>query len=74
MNATCMRNACSSLVYPVEPIAPLAAQRQPQLELFSSGERAVLDRLRGCDPNQLPPLEALRLLAEMRASLEREER
>ncbi|MFW6079061.1 MAG: DNA mismatch repair protein MutS [Gemmatimonadota bacterium] len=38
-----------------------------QLSLFSPGEHPVVDRLRGLDVNGLTPLDALNLLAELRA-------
>lgn len=37
-----------------------------QLGLFPAGDHPVVDRLRSIDPNQLTPIQALALLAELR--------
>jgi DNA mismatch repair protein MutS len=47
--------------------APSAGARQ--LALFSGQDEAVLDELRRADPDQLTPLQALALLAELRKRL-----
>jgi len=44
-------------------------RQDPQLSLFHAGEGYVLDRLRAIDPSYLTPLDALRLLAELREQL-----
>ena len=53
--------------------APPAAARD-QLSLFAPPEHPALDRLRQADPDTLTPLEALNLLAELRASVRKEDR
>jgi DNA mismatch repair protein MutS len=47
--------------------APAAGARQ--LSLFSGQDEAVLDELRRADPDQMTPLQALALLAELRKRL-----
>jgi DNA mismatch repair protein MutS len=47
--------------------APASAARQ--LALFSGQDEAVLDELRRADPDQLTPIQALALLAELRKRL-----
>ena len=51
-----------------ESSAPAGAR---QLALFSGQDDAVLDELRRADPDQLTPLQALALLAELRKRLSR---
>ena len=55
------------LAHSDEP-APAGAR---QLSLFSGQDEAVLDELRRADPDQLTPLQALALLAELRKRLSR---
>ena len=51
-----------------EHAAPSGAR---QLALFSGQDEAVLEELRRADPDQLTPLQALALLAELRKRLSR---
>jgi DNA mismatch repair protein MutS len=44
-------------------------RQDPQLSLFHTGEGAVLDRIRRIDPSYLTPMDALRLLSELREQL-----
>jgi DNA mismatch repair protein MutS len=46
-----------------------ASQSGRQLALFSGEDEAVLDELRRADPDQLTPIQALALLAELRKRL-----
>ena len=48
-----------------------ASPRQRQLALFSGEEEAALEELRRIDPEQLTPLQALQLLAELRKRIDR---
>jgi DNA mismatch repair protein MutS len=43
-----------------------------QLGLFAAGEHPVVERLREVDPNQLTPIQALQLIAELVDELERQ--
>ena len=52
------------------PTTPAPAGAR-QLSLFSGQDEAVLDELRRADPDQLTPLQALALLAELRKRLSR---
>ena len=61
-------------VRPRGPAAPRPLRTPPpagpgrQLALFAGQDEAVLDELRRADPDQLTPLQALALLAELQAS------
>ena len=49
---------------------PVVASDEPQISLVDLGGEQVLDRLKSTDVNQLSPLEALNLLAELKRELE----